>query len=409
MLPIFFVYFFIFLNLFFDFLGFEQGFLQWPFLICLVILFFSKSRPRLPDPIIVFHFRIIILASITLLGQQLLAKGFVIFQGGFNIILCTYVFYTWLSTRSNHYIQFRFILNLMKFLMFSLFLEFIIMVLGVQSTLKMVFPGYKLYNPFDTQTLFGLSNLSGSNSLFLGSQIAGTISLIATLIFYSLYRNKKKKYLFWFLLSLFLFIINLNGTNFLLLIILIILSIRKSDVLEKMFLFLCGALIIFFSIRIGIFDRFFQEDPNSWVMKNSGMSNSQYYLYAFLSPVLFFFQNDFTVMLFGLGANQYSIMGKDLLFHSDFGFFVSVVLKNGLIWTSIFLLYLHKLFKLARVSGSFNIKFVLKLSILSLLFSTFHYAPIFVNIAATVFFSYFFAVYLVYPELNKQLFKYYKK
>ncbi len=378
-----------------NFLGFEQGFLQIPFLSSLSIFFFFNSKVRLSDPIIILHFRLFLFGSVILFLHQLLGKGFVIFQGGLNIILCTFFFYIWINSNSKYNIQYRFFVSLIKFLMFFLFLEFSVIILGFQSTLNWFFPGYKLYNPFDTQFLFGLSNLSGANSLFLGSQIAGTISLVAILVFYESYRSIKKNNFFWLILSLFLFILTLNGTNFVLLIILILFIFRISKIWVKVTLFSFCILIFYFIINNGVFDRFFQEDPDSWVMKNTGMTNLQYYLYAFLSPVIFFIQSNISVKLFGLGANQYSTLGKDLVFESDFGFFVSVILKNGLIWTFGFLFYFYKLFSLAGSSDYFNIRFVLKLSILMLLFSTFHYPQIFVNFSVTIFFSYILALYLV--------------
>jgi hypothetical protein len=401
MLPIFVVYVFIFLNLILNNLGFEQGFLQLPFFSCLVIFFLSDLRYKVRDSIISLHVSIIFIAVVYVLSQQFLSKGFVLFQGGFNIILCTYFFYAWLSTRSNFIVQRKLLLYLMKFLMVFLLIEFSILILGYQPMLKSFFPGYKLYNPFDAQAFLGLSDLSGPNSIFLGSQIAGTISLVASLIFFYLFKNKVKNSIFWFLLSTFLFLVNINGTNFLLLIFILVMSLRKSDLWSKVSLLSGLILIIYFSINFGIFDRFIHEDPNSWVMKNTGMSNSQYYLYAFLSPVLFYIKSDITTLLFGLGSEQYTFFGSRLDFESDFGFFVAVILKNGLVWTFIFLYYLFSLFKHPGDSRSNDFKFILKLCILAMFISSVHYAQIFVNLAVTVFLSYLISLYLIHPNFSE--------
>jgi hypothetical protein len=281
-------------------------------------------------------------------------------------------------------------------------------------------PGYKNYNGADVAnfvaTFFEYSlNAGGLNSVLLGSQIAGMLSLFAIIWFIGIKKSeisvsKTDHPDLWLFLSFAMLIITINGTVFLLLILAIIIHgifINKKNRV----LFLCGISSVlvgfYFSVLAGyLFPRMFSDsiiilDPVTTTILSDygklseveGMTKWDYYIFEFTSPVVIFISSGWVSKLIGAGA-QYFRTTSDYV-AGDFGFGYAM-LASGLIWmvalvATLFITCFPALRleasgsndrKLWSVLGSIN-----GLIALLWLFSTVHYSQAFVNAGGIMLFA----------------------
>ena len=166
-----------------------------------------------------------------LVAQILSGRGFVTLAFGGYVVIFGFLFFTFFASgRGITFITIiRGISFLNMFFILGLIVEFAIVITGGQvfltDTLN-AYPsgGYKNYNPADVPRLIGLfQSQGGLNSVLLGSQIAPMLSLFAAIWFGGVSRLRKGARIyglkFWFVLSVLMLIVTINGTVLLLMVV----------------------------------------------------------------------------------------------------------------------------------------------------------------------------------------------
>jgi hypothetical protein len=164
--------------------------------------------------------------------HESMGHGLVILAVGGYVLIFTLVFFTLFSTGAGSSLIsiIRGISSLYKFFLTGMLIEAVIILLGWQPQLVSIFsaangPGYKDYNSADVLRYLGFfKDAGGLNSVLLGSQIAGMLSLFATIWFAGIWKLKVGgraigRSGFWFKLSILVFLITVNALNFLLLVL----------------------------------------------------------------------------------------------------------------------------------------------------------------------------------------------
>lgn len=312
-----------------------------------------KSQTR----IILFMFCILVL-------QLLTGRGFVILVGGGYMLLLSFFFYAMFSSGDG--ISIASIIRrtnfIYKFLMISLFIEFIIVLFGGQSLLIELFSSdasqtYKAYNSADILNMIGIwGDAGGLNSVLLGSQIAGMISLFATIWFIGTIglSANKNNHAFWIAFSGFLFLCALNGTNMLLFIVALTLFTFKINQKRRLFyLFLFALITVSLFLLISnqiIFERVFSNEVQTSVSQRDlvfnesiglaglPVSRRDMYIAVFTLPIYVLLTLDWMSMFLGVGGSGF--LSNYSFITGDNGFVTDVVLKPGLIWAIAFVTYI---------------------------------------------------------------------
>jgi hypothetical protein len=256
----------------------------------------------------------------------------------------------------------------------------------------------------------------GLNSVFLGSQLAGTISLLSY-IWFSFTKKLNnfynfKEFAFWKYLSLFFFIISITGTNFFLLLIFLLLSgfkYSKNLIYKFCFVFISTSLfflIIYLIENEIIYSRIFNSryinlQPSALeVHKNTNtldivtnLTTFEYYLFAFFSPLRLWSEQSLFTMLIGSGN---SIDGTKEFVGGDFAY-GSILLFGGFLFTFFFTFLIFKLlynFLNLKISNKFEEKIFqyFSLVVILLFFSLGHYGQAITNSGIILFFAFHISI-----------------
>lgn len=301
-----------------------------------------------------------------LIIQLATGRGFVILSAGGIVLVFALVFHNLFSTGRG--VSANTIVSgislLYKFFIVGMILELAAIILGAQPLLGGLFssantPGYKMYNPVDLPRLFGaFENAGGINSILLGSQIAGMLSLFAAIWFIGVRQEKSQGSAtdisgFWVFSSCCMLLISINGTVLLLAILAAIIYrfyIRPKRVifsLTVMGLLLAG---LYFLVDQGyLLARIFSDEvalhkAGADFLSKQGVAPAgdkltvlDYYYYSFLNPVYLWFSLDGMNKLIGVGA-QFFLSKDEIFIGGDFGFATDVLLKAGGVWSVVFVL-----------------------------------------------------------------------
>jgi len=206
--------------------------------------------------------------------------------------------------------------------------------------------------------MFGLfENTGGLNSILLGSQVAGMISLFSVIWFSFVKRCKWGQSVtsypnLWFYLSFVMLLVTLNGMIFLMTILSVIINslfIQKKKMVKVLILMSLIVLVLYTLISQGyLFDRIFTDEPHvlntdeantfasyGLAQESVGISTFNYYIFMFLNPVVIWLSEGAASQLLGMGV-QFFIDDK-VFISGDFGFATDVLLKSGLLWAVVFL------------------------------------------------------------------------
>ena len=318
----------------------------------------------------------------------------------FSIILLTYIFLTYFKSSNNpdfHYIIFRQIKFIYVFLIAALFLEMILRIGGydnllfkpisTESLIHSMNPAmaeagavklYKFYNAADFFKYVGFQNMTGLNSLLLGSQAASQIVANGIVIFCPFYYGSsisslKDKYLLFLTCIVFYPFVATQTSNLILIIIfLIFLFILPNSKLKNVYTKLSFPLITI--SFIGLLPLI--------LFRVSRFDDLKIYIDAWMEPINLWIKVNSFDKLFGLGDTV-----SGLLNSSDFGFgilFLSLGLIPFIFLLSLIFLLIIKTLSLIKISmnkniikdpwvylGSVNI-----MCVIALFLSLFHYTQI---------------------------------
>ena len=298
------------------------------------------------------------MSFIIFIMQLIIGHGFVILSTGGYVLIFMLVFFTFFSmgTGSSLISMVRGISYLYKFFLITMLIEAVLIMLDLQPRLVAIFPGYKNYNSADILRYFGLmQDAGGLNSVLLGSQIAGMLALFSAIWFWGI-RTFKDQGLavghsgFWIVLSLLVYLITVNGTNFLLLLLaggIYVFLVNKKHRVKL----LCGFMALIIGVYLAIdkhiiLNRVFNKDlvhlqPSDLeIYERYGildqvqdLTTFEYYIYEFYSPVKRWLVEDWVNELFGVGAQFFL---DDLYYVAgDFGIGIGM-LSAGALWIAMF-------------------------------------------------------------------------
>jgi len=301
---------------------------------------------------------------VILVIQFVTGRGFVTLATGGYVLIFTLVFFIFFSkgTGSSPMSIVRGIGFLYKFFLVTMLIETVFIMLGLQPQLYSIFsssisPGYKGHNSADILRYFGLMQQSGGlNSILLGSQIAGMLSLFSTIWFIGIRKLKPNGLAInssdaWIVISILVLLITINGTIFLLFSLacgVYFLYFSKMNRVNKLLmlgLFVMGVyfLIVNELILSRVFNtRLVHLQPDDIELSRKygvldeieGLTTMGYYIFQFLSPIINWLTESWNNKLLGVGK-QYFL--NDIHFVAgDFGLGIGM-LSSGAIWISIFL------------------------------------------------------------------------
>jgi hypothetical protein len=358
-----------------------------------------------------FLFATFLVTIIIIILNFFSSRGFVILAMGGYVIICSFIFQNIYFLDKK--ISIKTLLNFFNFFykgfLIIMLIEFILILNGYQPILDKLI-GYKTTNSFDILRFFSVKfyDLGGLNSIFLGSQIAGTMSLLSYIWFHLTekinYFYNYKNFIFWKIFSLFFVVITINFTNFLLMIIFIIFYINKN--LKNSFFAYLISFVFFFSILYSInnqfiFSRVFNfnivniqpkdvelyKKLNIWEIV-SVLNTFQYYVFFFLRPVYLWNDSSLFEKLFGLG-NYYFDSGIFIGGDFAYGF---MLFSNGFLFTFFFTVIIFKIaynyFYLNFINQFENNIFqYFALVVILLFFSLIHYGQAIANPGIILFFA----------------------
>ena len=359
---------------------------------------------------------------IVLVMHLILGMGAAILSMGGYVVIYAFTFYLLLrnlkSITPYHFLSQVSII--FKIIIMSMFLEIVLILLGYQYNLELLITGYKDYNGAEILRYFGFwSFYGGLNSMLIGSQIAGMISLFSTIWFINARFCHKEKYsnktnLLWIILSLLLLIITINVTNSILLLsaifIFIFSQLRKYRITLSFILISSATYFLYLSVKNGyLFHRVFNNrQVNLWQSADFynyygilheviHLTTIEYYVYVFTAPLRVLLSENLFNQLFGVGnfyANTQVFIGGDFAYGS-------AILFSGIIFVSLFTIYiLLLLFKNINIKKYNSLEqrawvFIgFSSALISFLFllSTIHYGQAFTNSGVTVIFSFLIAI-----------------
>jgi hypothetical protein len=363
-----------------------------------------------------FLFATFLVTIIIIILNFFSSRGFAILAMGGYVIICSFIFQNIYFLDKK--ISIKTLLNFFNFFykgfLIIMLIEFILILNGYQPILDKLI-GYKTTNSFDILRFFSVKfyDLGGLNSIFLGSQIAGTMSLLSYIWFHLTekinYFYNYKNFIFWKIFSLFFVVITINFTNFLLMIIFIIFYINKN--LKNSFFAYLISFVFFFSILYlinnqFIFSRVFNfnivniqpKDVELYKKLNiwetvSVLNTFQYYVFFFLRPVYLWNDSSLFEKLFGLG-NYYS--DSNIFIGGDFAYGF-MLFSNGFLFTFFFTVIIFKIaynyFYLNFINQFENNIFqYFALVVILLFFSLIHYGQAIANPGIILFFAFHISI-----------------
>ncbi len=306
--------------------------------------------------------------AILLIFQLLTERGFGILANGGYVLIFAIVFVACFKTSGGISLTviIRGITYLYKFFMASLFLELFIVLIGFQSNIASLIRstdagGYKDYNGADVLQKLGFLDISGLNSILLGSQIAVMLSLFSIIWFIMLNKCMKKSKIsqnssLWMNLSFFNFIITINLTGAILAAlacITYVIGFNKKFSFFKLILtsIVLGGIAIFIDY-IGLFNRIFRTD--NLVINHLGpldelsesgvdmlalatMSARDYYFYVHALPINNWLNEEIIDKLFGV--TRESILSLKIYRTGDFAL-AEILYTSGLVWFMVFIMFI---------------------------------------------------------------------
>lgn len=300
---------------------------------------------------------------ILLVIQVITGRGFVILGVGGYVLIFALIFFVLFTTETGSSLQSMVhgISFLYKFFLIGMLIEAALIMLGLQPQLVSILtsnnsPGYKDYNSADVLRYFGLmQNAGGLNSVLLGSQISGMLSLFSAIWFVGIRKFRAKELVvdyskFWIVLSCLVFLITVNGLNFLLLTLAgsayLLFSVKINRVKVACLLGLSIAGLYLLIVNDLVFSRILNENlihlqPSDIEISRKygildevqALTTKDYYIYQFSSPIRNWFAEGWVNKLFGVGAQYF--LNDDNFIAGDFGFGVGM-LSSGALWISIF-------------------------------------------------------------------------
>jgi len=380
--------------------------------LTVVALFISVTRPQ-NNINFVFHKKLpwVILVIFSVLTiAWLTGRGFVILGAGGYVLICVSVYYHFFRTESGMSVKtiVWWVSLLYKFFMTGMLIELFIIMAGHEAFLGQLFhseaaSGYKMYNHAYILRLLGLSpDEGGLNSILLGSQIAGMLSLFSTIWFLGIRHfcskgvqvNRNK---FWIILSIGMLLVSMTGTVLVLILLAFIvyyfLIKAKHLILYLIVMGLCSIGVYLLISHNILFGRIFTQEnilyaPGVQLLSSHGVTESEmgyysmldYYTFAFFNPVYIWLSLDWVNQAIGVGA-QYMLNSQTYI-GGDFGFATDVLLKTGIVWavvfvTSVLVICLPVLKNVVWGNGDQRVwsGLAATFALISLLFlfSTFHY------------------------------------
>ena len=209
-----------------------------------IIFFLYKKKKLIFD--FDFLFIVFLITFFVLIINILLSRGFTLLAFGGYVIFASFIF-------QNFY--FRYELNVRTILIFFnffyksflviLLIEILLIKFGFETSLKSLITGYKAHVGYDVGRFISryiiYVGTNGPNSIFLGSQVAGTLCLLSFIWFKTSqklnYFYSLKKYRSWKNLSFILFILTLSGTTFFLFFVFLAMTmlLKNKGFLKKFF------------------------------------------------------------------------------------------------------------------------------------------------------------------------------
>lgn len=389
-------------------------------LLCLYLILIQKKSVQifLPKKLL-----LIFIVFITLLTLQVVSgRGFVILAaGGYVFIICLIFIQVLCKTQSSQYFLVVIVNKALAFLLLLLAAELGCVLLDYQSCLIECIPDYKRKVSADFFAFMPLlAGASGLNSILLGSQSAGMISVLG-IIWFSGYQKKEKQKVFhlsktfWLTLSYILFILTIGLTSTFLFILGVL--TRYMGSFKKFFLCFAIALLsivflIIFESKIKLFQRYSDNDFVSQTELENIKNN-----FGYMGPLItrqhatliYFSASYFSWLkikpldkLIGVGKQPF--INGDYTLGGDCAFLTGVLLKTGLIWTLTFISFIFlSLYKLRRTPISimnhgalFHLNKKLFAMILILFCSLVHYGPAIESIG----FTYLFGIFLSFAYIK---------
>lgn len=296
--------------------------------------------------------------------QLITGRGFVILSaGGYVLLISTLFYHIFSAARVTSLFLLRHFKVYLSVLIVFLFLELFSVILGFQNALSQALPlnnysGYRLGLPADLlHILLPNQSFSGLNSLYLGAQSASLLALISCifcLVYYSHANYTSRSQVISIIVSVLLFLLTFNFTSFIAalcaLVLFRILHSKQLLLISDLFILLPIMAFCTFIVSSGfLFDRILSADQSAINSINdlqrfsffdsssqlTDVSSRSFYIFMFMSPIYAFLSSTPLDALLGVGvrlSSQYYVSG-------DFGFFVDVVLKSGVVWSLFFLLF----------------------------------------------------------------------
>ena len=335
-----------------------------------IIFFLYKKKKLIFD--FDFLFIVFLITFFVLIINILLSRGFTLLAFGGYVIFASFIF-------QNFY--FRYELNVRTILIFFnffyksflviLLIEILLIKFGFETSLKSLITGYKAHAGYDVGRFISryiiYVGTNGPNSIFLGSQVAGTLCLLSFIWFKTSqklnYFYSLKKYRSWKYLSFILFILTLSGTTFFLFFVFLAMTmlLKNKGLLKKFFLILFFIILIYIAYYLIdnqiIYTRVFRDNTVNIQLSAKpaliemnvyhlikDMSQFEFYIFIFTRPVIEWTNLPFFSMMFGSGN---TFVEQNIYIPGDFGF-GAMLFKGGFLF-SFFAIYIT-----LRETGTFR-------------------------------------------------------
>jgi hypothetical protein len=341
----------------------------WPFhipaLMVGLVYLYKINHLKLTQSYLVLYFAPAL--AILLIFQLLTERGFGILANGGYVLIFAIFFVSCFKTSGgvSLTIIIRGITYLYKFYMASLLLELFIVLIGFQSNLASLIRstnagGYKDYNGADVLQKLGFLDITGLNSILLGSQIAVMLSLFSVIWFIMLNKCMKKSKIsqdstLWINLSFFLFVMTLNLTGAILAALALITYVigfnKKLSIFNLIIISIVLGGIAIFIDYIGLFNRIFRtdnlvinhmgpldelEDSGVDMLVLATMSTRDYYFYVHALPIYNWLNEGIVDELFGV--TRASILSQQVYRTGDFAL-AEILYTSGLVWLTVFIIF----------------------------------------------------------------------
>jgi hypothetical protein len=318
-------------------------------------------------------FYFLVLSLILLFFLSIIIRGNLLYYKYVYFIyygVLNYVIFSSIKKENNfNYFNLKFI-SLYKFLLYSLFTEFIFsLIFGAETISNFltsdISKGYQQLHSRFLNSLTGTNIFTGLNSLFLGPQAASLIILFMMIIFNPYEKSNLLSSRRYFFLALLLFLISPTTTIFVLLICLIIFKNLKFSFKNLKYIIL--AILILFSLKSILLDLYLDE--------------LSFYFEIYLMPMYAYFKLNFYYFLFGIPVNSDI---SDYTINHEWGLFETLILSGFFPIFLFIIVLIFTFYKYKNISYKFNFKsnkfYLVQSSIVILVlsfFSLIHYASIF--------------------------------